>query len=480
MENFNVVIGIEIHIQLNTKTKAFCRCSTSSNILKPNQNICPICVGEPGTLPNVNREIVLKGIKIGLALNCKVNSILKFDRKNYFYPDLPKGYQITQYDMPIAYDGYIEIPDENLNFKKIGIERVHLEEDTAKMLHYKDYNITYIDFNRAGIPLVEIVSKPDIKSPVEAANYVKQIKREIEYTETSTCSLEDGSMRCDINVSVNEPGKPLSYKVEIKNLNSISSIKKALEYEIELQKNKLRRGEKIETETKLYDVEKEITISMRSKELASDYRYFPEPDIPLVSITNEIINEVKAKIYESPNMKIKRFINDYKISFYYADIIISRKDIANYYEEAVSISQDPVKTANYLISDIFGVLNDEKKDFSENKLSSKDFGLLIKKLNEGSFTQKSFKENLPNIIKGNLSVDDFLNKNIKIVDENFISSIIDKVIDKERDDAIKKYLNGKTSVFGYLVGEIMKETKGQADTTIVNKVLKDKLNKIGK
>lgn len=480
MEKFNIVIGIEIHIQLNTKTKAFCVCSTNFNILKPNQNICPICVGEPGTLPNVNREMILKGIKIGLALNCKINNMLKFDRKNYFYPDLPKGYQITQYDMPIAYDGYIEIPDENLNFKKIGIERVHLEEDTAKMLHYKDYNVTYIDFNRAGIPLVEIVSKPDIKSPLEAANYVKQIKREIEYTETSTCSLEEGSMRCDLNVSVNEIGKPLSYKVEIKNLNSISSIKKALEYEIELQKQKLLNGEKIETETKLFDVDRNITIPMRTKELASDYRYFPEPDIPFIFIEDKIINEIKNSMVESPNNKLKRFINEYKISYYFADIIISDKKIADYYEKAVSFSNDPIKTANYLVSDIFGILNEQRKDFSENKLKAEEFGILIKKLNEGAFTQKSLKENLSNMVEGKITINDFMNMNSRIVDENLINDIIEKIIEKEKDDAVKKYINGKTSVFGYLVGLVMKETKGQADANIVNKLMNEKLQNLVK
>jgi|YNPMSStandDraft_2_1061718.scaffolds.fasta_scaffold00012_34 aspartyl-tRNA(Asn)/glutamyl-tRNA(Gln) amidotransferase subunit B len=477
---YKVVIGIEIHVQLNTKTKAFCNCSTDFSILKPNQNICPICVGEPGTLPNVNKEMVLKGIKIGLALNCKINNILKFDRKNYFYPDLPKGYQITQYDYPLCYDGFIEIPDENMNFKKIKIERVHLEEDTAKMLHYKDYATTYIDFNRAGIPLVEIVSKPHINSPTEAVNYVKQIKREIEYTESSTCSLEEGSMRCDINVSVNKIDLPLSYKVEIKNLNSFASIKRALEYEIELQKEKLKNGQKIENETKLFDVDKGITIPMRMKELASDYRYFPEPDIPEIFIEDKIINEIKHSLEESPNEKLKRFIKEYNLSFYYSDILISRKDIASFYEKAVSISSDPIKTANYLVSDLFGILNENNKELSDLNIKAEDFGFLIKKLNEGDFTQKSLKENLKDIIFGNLSISEFLNRNKKIDDEDFISSIIDKIIEKEKEDAVKKYLNGKTSVFGYLVGLVMKESKGQADANTVNNLLKIKLEKLNK
>ncbi len=474
---YKVVIGIEVHIQLKTKTKAFCSCLNSLSI-EPNSQICPICIGEPGTLPSLNKEMVYKSVMAALALNCEINKIFHFDRKNYFYPDLPKGYQITQYETPIGKNGYLKVFDENGNSKNIGIERIHMEEDTAKMLHDFNNKVTFIDYNRSGIPLVEIVSKPEIENSTQAVNYLKMLKRTLEFLNISDCSLESGSMRCDINISVNKRDAKLSHKVEIKNLNSFNAIKKSIEYEIERQTELLNKDQQIITETRLFNTATNKTEPMRTKELAADYRYFREPDIPDIEISNEEIETIKAKIKEKPEQLIERFIKQYKLNFYLADLLTSDRNIVEFYEKACEISNQPIKTANIIVTEIFGYINQKQINISDIPLKPDQLGKLIKLITENKISEKAFKENITNIIELNIDLGKFIEESRILTDDNSINAAIDKVLLEQKDDAVLKYLNGKETVFMFLVGRVMKELKGTGEINKVKELLKQKLDNL--
>lgn len=476
---FRVVIGIEVHIQIKTKTKAFCSCPNSLSI-EPNSQICPICIGEPGTLPSLNKEMVYKAALAAMAFHCNINKVFHFDRKNYFYPDLPKGYQITQYETPIGQNGYLTIFNDQGNPKKIGIERIHMEEDTAKMLHDFANKITLIDYNRAGVPLLEIVSRPEIESPDEAINYLKMLKRTLEFFDISDCSLESGSMRCDINVSVNKIDSSLSHKVEIKNLNSFNAIKKSIEYEISRQTELLKKGEKITTETRLFNTETDKTQTMRTKELAADYRYFREPDIPDIELIQEELEKIQKKIVERPEEILLRFMKDYKLNFYLADLLTSDKEVAKYFEDTCKISNNPIKTANIIVTEIFSYLNQKQKLISDIPLIPEDLGKLIKLISDNKISEKAFKDSINEIIESNIDINEFIEKSKIVTDDGLIYSAIDKVLEEQKNDALKKYLNGKESVFMFLVGQVMKELKGTGQIDKVKELLKKKIDQIKK
>ncbi len=474
---YKTIIGIEVHIQLKTKTKAFCGCPNSFSI-EPNSQICPICIGEPGTLPSLNKEMVYKALLAAISFNCKINNIFHFDRKNYFYPDLPKGYQITQYETPIGKDGYLTIFDESGKAKRIGIERIHMEEDTAKMLHDFENKITFIDYNRAGIPLVEIVSMPQIENPNEAISYLKMLKRNLEFLNISDCSLESGSMRCDINVSVNKPNAKLSYKVEIKNLNSFNAIKRSIEYEIKRQTELLDKNIDIITETRLFNTETNKTEVMRTKELAADYRYFREPDIPDVEITEKEIEEIRANIKEKPEELLQRFINDYGLNFYLADLLTSEYKIAEYFENTCKVSQQPLKTANIIVTELFAYINQKQITIDQINLKPEELGKIINLICENKISEKAFKDNVNEIIEKKLDIDQFIENSKIVSDDDSILPVIDKILTQQKDDAVKKFLNGKESVFMFLVGQVMKELKGTGNIDKVKLLLKQKLDNL--
>ncbi len=472
---YKSVIGLEIHAQLLTKTKLFCSCSTSYGD-PPNTNVCPVCLGYPGALPVLNKEAVKMAVKAALALNCKINRFSSFDRKNYFYPDLPKGYQITQFFKPFAEDGYLEI---NLRGKKkkIRIERIHIEEDAGKSIHNKETNKTFVDFNRSGVPLIEIVTKPDMENPEEAAEFLKTLRQTLMYIDVNDGNLEEGSLRCDANVSIHKEGEPLGTRVEIKNLNSFRFIQKAIKYEIEDQKKKLESGEKVFFETKLYDSRENRTYTMRSKEALLDYRYFPEPDLQILEIKEEEVENIKSEIEELPVQKAERFMNEYKLNFDDAYLLSSSKYLANYYEKIVSYNKLPKKTANWLLSELLRYVKDIDTEFVNPPVSPENFAKFIEKIEKREITGPIAKEILPEILKTKKDVETIIKeKGIKsISSDDEILSIINQVLENNREQVIR-YKEGKTKLFGFFVGQVMKATKGAADPKKVNTLLKEALN----
>ena len=345
MKQYETVIGLEVHLQLNTKTKIFCGCSTDFG-KSPNSQTCPICLGLPGTLPVLNKKVLESAMKIGLALNCKINSLVKFDRKNYYYPDLPKAYQISQYDFPIAHTGYLDVKTGE-NIKRINVLRAHMEEDAGKLIHDSSIKSSLVDYNRTGTPLVEIVSDPDMRSPQEAYDYLTTLKLAMQYLDVSDCDMEKGSLRCDANVSIREFGqKELGTKAELKNLNSFKAVKSSLEFEVKRQIDLVEQGERVIQETRLWDEGKQITVSMRSKEKAHDYRYFPEPDLVPFMVDAENIESVKATLPESPAEKQSRLIKDYELSDYDSSVLVQDKEIADFFESCIKKYNQPKKVCS--------------------------------------------------------------------------------------------------------------------------------------
>jgi len=474
MSSYDVVIGLEIHAQLSTKSKMFCRCSTLYG-KKPNTNICPVCTGQAGALPVLNGKAVEYALKTALAFNCKINNTSVFSRKNYFYPDLPKGYQISQFDEPLSEHGYTEITLKDGTTKKIGITRIHIEEDAGKNIH--DNENSYVDLNRAGIPLVEIVSEPDMTSPEEAVLYFKKLKTIIEYIETSDCNMEEGNLRCDANISLKPSGeKKLGTKVEIKNLNSFRFLEKALSYEIERQTKALSSKEKIIQETRLFDSDKGVTRSMRKKEESNDYRYFPEPDLRPLLLNESFINKVKETLPELPDTKIKRFIDVYKLSYYESDLFCSDKMLASYYESTVKAVGDAKLTSSWIQTVVLKALNDNKISVKDLKLGAQALSELLLLIKDGSINQNTGKDVFDEMLKtgkpAKIIVDE---KGLsQIHDEGLIEKIVEEVI-LEATTQVEQYRAGKIAVMGFLVGMVMKKSGGKAKPAVVNELLKKKL-----
>jgi len=473
---YEAVIGLEVHVHLKTKTKAFCGCSTEFG-QEPNSQTCPVCLGFPGSLPVLNREVLDCAIKVGLALDCGIQEYTKFDRKNYFYPDLPKNYQISQYDLPVSKDGFLDIDCLN-ETKRIRIRRVHLEEDAGKLIH-KD-NASLVDFNRSGMPLLEIVTEPDINSPEEAYEYLLTLKSIIQYLGVSDCDMEKGSLRCDANISLREKGtKGLGTKTELKNMNSFKGVKDGLAYEIKRQTDVLSKGEKIIQETRLWDAETMASVAMRSKEEAQDYRYFPEPDLPPFTITPEKIKELQDTIPELPKERLSRFISSYGMQESDARIIIADKKDSDYAEECLKIypGRDKKSVVNWLIGAVLAEANLKNSSIAALKIPAGELISLIGYVSEGKISNLTAKAVLKEMIETGKNAGEIIqSKNlIQISDSNTLEKHIEQVI-AENVNSVASYRSGKINAIMYLVGQVMKKTQGKANPKLVQEMLKRRLD----
>ncbi len=474
---FETVIGLEVHVQLKTRSKIFCGCSTEFGAL-PNTNTCAVCLGYPGSLPVLNYQAYLYGIRIGLALSCKIAERLKFDRKNYFYPDLPKAYQISQYDKPICHDGYLVI-DTDEGEKRIGITRAHMEEDAGKLLHEAREG-SVVDFNRAGVPLVEIVSEPDLRNPEDAYQYLTTLKSILQYIEVSDCDMEKGSLRCDANVSVRPKGESkFGTKVEIKNLNSFNAVKKAIYYEIERQVEAIRNKEKIRQETRLWNDDKGVTIAMRSKEEAHDYRYFPEPDLVPFTVSRELVDEITGAMVELPRARKQRFTKDYGLSEYDARVLTQDKKLANYFEESLKAGASPKLVSNWLQSEMLARMYKRNETIDSIKVAALDTGGLVKLIETKVISGKIAKDVYDEMLEtGKKSETIVKEKNlVQVTDESAILKAAEAVL-SANPKSVEDYKKGKTNSLTHLMGQIMKETQGKANPAVANKVLKELLEKV--
>ena len=473
---WETIIGLETHVQLSTKTKLFSRASTSFGA-SPNTNVNLVDCGLPGVLPSVNKEAFYKAIRFGMAIDAHINQTSIFDRKNYFYADLPKGYQITQMDLPILLGGSIEILSEEC-VKNINITRAHLEEDAGKSIHDEYDGFSAIDLNRAGTPLLEIVSEPEISSAKEAVAYMKRIHQLVTYLDVSDGNMAQGSLRCDANVSIRKIGdKELGIRTEIKNINSFKFIEKAINFEIKRQIKILENGEKVTQETRLYDSSKDETRSMRSKEFANDYRYFPEPDLLPVVISNEEMQKIKDEFPELPNEKEIRYQKQFELSAYDAQIIASSKTMADFFESTAKKTKNYSLLSNWLIGEVSAYLNKEILEINESKLNVDNMAMLINRIDDQTISGKIGKTVFEEMCINGTSPDEIIqSQGLKqISDDGAIEEIIDTVI-KDNPAQVEAYLGGKEKLFGFLVGQVMKLTQGKANPTAVNTILKEKLN----
>lgn len=477
---YEVVIGLEVHVQLNTKTKIFCGCSTEFGA-SPNTQVCQVCMGQPGVLPVLNAAALNKSVKAGLALGGTISSYSKFDRKNYFYPDLPKGYQISQFDFPIMKGGTLDIDLADGSVKTIGITRAHMEEDAGKLIHMDGTAFSQVDLNRAGVPLLEIVSEPDMRSSEEAFLYLKQLRSIMKYIGVSDVNMEEGSLRCDANVSIRPFGqKELGTKVEIKNMNSFNGVKKAIDYEVERQIQAVENNEKIVQETRLYDTDKNKTFSMRSKEEANDYRYFPEPDLPPVRLKEADINSVKQEIPELPRPKRNRLMKDYGISLQDAETLVEEKGLADYFEACVKLTKaEPKKSSNWIQTEVMAVLNQKAitiEEFSEKMVSPGAVAELINLVEADTISWKIAKEVFAEMIETQESAQKVIEKKgIKQINNSSeLESMVDKIL-ADNPNEVEKFKAGNAKLMGFFVGEVMKVTKGQANPKTVNEILRKRL-----
>jgi aspartyl-tRNA(Asn)/glutamyl-tRNA(Gln) amidotransferase subunit B len=475
---YEPVIGLEVHVQISTATKIFCGCPTGFGA-PPNTNVCPVCLGLPGALPVLNRRAVELAIRGALALNCRIRPSSRFARKNYFYPDLPKGYQISQYDEPLAEHGYVGISLDGES-RRIGVTRVHMEDDAGKSIHdgFKDSDrYSYVDLNRSGTPLIEIVSHPDMRSSAEAYEYLSEVKQALQFIEVSTCDMEKGHLRCDANVSVRLKGaEKFGVKAEVKNLNSFRFLKQALDFEIARQVALLEGGGRVVQETRLYDANRGETFSMRSKEDAHDYRYFPEPDLVPLRIGEDWIAEIQASMPELPARKRARFIQDYGLREYDADVLTQSRAASDYFETAAKISGDAKSSANWVMGDLMAALNAENKEIAESPVRAEDLGALIKLIASGELSGKLAKEIFPKMFATGDAPEAIVEREglKQISDAGALDVIIAGVI-AANPKQVEQYRGGKTTVINFLVGQAMKATRGQANVAVVTELLKQKL-----
>ena len=477
---YEAVIGLEIHSELKTNTKIFCGCATTFGA-EQNTHVCPVCLGLPGVLPTINRRVVEFAIKAGLATNCKINKYSKFDRKNYYYPDLPKNWQTSQYDLPIAYAGHVEIDVEGTK-KVVRLTRIHMEEDAGKLVHsgntIKDSASSNIDYNRTGVPLIEIVSEPDMHSAAEARAYMEKIKSILEYIDVSNCKMEEGNLRADINVSLRPIGsEKLGIRTEMKNINSFKALEDAINYEIDRQSEILDDGGQIIQETRTWNPEKGITQSMRSKEDAHDYRYMPEPDLPPIITTDEEIEAFKQSLPELPDAKRARLIKNFGLSDYDAGIITSSRAMAEYFDAVVNFGADAKASANWIMGDLSKNLNSDGLTIENSPVDAKRLAEMIKLIANGTISGKIAKTVFGEMWKSLDSPEKIVKDKglVQITDTDAIESVIDEVIAKN-PKAVEEYRAGKKKALGALVGQVMKLTKGKANPQIVNKLLAKKLD----
>lgn len=480
MKNYITVIGLEVHAELKTKTKAFCSCSTEFGA-EPNTHVCPVCLGMPGALPVLNKRVVEFAIRAGLALNCDIQKFNKMDRKNYFYPDLAKNYQISQWDEPICLGGHIDIR-VNGEKKRIGITRIHMEEDAGKLVHsgltISTSDSSAVDYNRAGVPLIEIVSEPDMRSAAEARAYMEQLKAILEYTDVCDCKMQEGSLRCDANISVMPEGATeFGTRAEIKNLNSFRALERAIEYEVERQIELIEDGGHVVQETRTWDDANGVTLSMRSKEEAHDYRYFPEPDLVPVNLDQAWIDEIKETLPELPNARKERLLAE-EVPEDNADIIVASKKVADYFDEGTKATKNLKALSNWLIGDVAGYLNAEgmEIDDPEFKITPDHLGELVNLIDKGVLSSKLAKQVFAEMLKENEAPDALVKKLglEQVSDAGELGKLVDEVI-AANPQSIADFKAGKKKALGFLVGQIMKATKGKANPGMVNKMLMEKL-----
>ncbi|MCX5669127.1 MAG: Asp-tRNA(Asn)/Glu-tRNA(Gln) amidotransferase subunit GatB [Candidatus Omnitrophica bacterium] len=473
---YQTVIGLEVHLQLNTKTKAFCGCSTDFG-KAPNSNVCPVCLGFPGSLPVYNRQALNSAIKLALAFNCQIQEHTKFDRKNYFYPDLPKNYQISQFDLPLSRNGYLDIYTQNLP-KRIGITRVHLEEDAGKLIH--ETGCSLVDFNRTGIPLLEIVSEPDLNSPSEAFDYLNSLKSIIEYLDVSDCDMEKGSLRCDANISLRLLGaKELGVKTELKNMNSFKGVKDALTFEVERQTQLLETNQELVQETRLWDVEKAVTVVMRTKEGAKDYRYFPDPDLTVFIIEESMIAQIKAQLPELPQEKMRRFVKEYGLTEYDAKILVSSKNDAQFAENCIQNypGEDKKEIVNWLIGPLLSEANLRKVKLHALNLNTNELISLIGFVQRQEISYLCAKNVLSQLIDTGKTTQDLIQEgNLQqISNADALSEVIETVI-HENAKSVSDFKAGKTNALMYLVGQVMKKSSGKANPKVVGDLVRRRLS----
>ena len=478
---YEITIGIEVHAALSTTTKIFCACGTKFGEA-PNSQTCPVCLGMPGVLPVLNENVVKYAIRTALALNCRINLHNKFDRKNYYYPDLPKNYQISQDYLPIARDGCLDIFVDSEK-RKIRINNVHMEEDAGKNLHAEDTGLleaSLVDFNRAGVPLLEIVTYPDMHSVGEVETFMIALRDILMYTGVADCRMEEGGLRFEANISLMPFGQTdLGPRVEMKNLNSFKTVIKALNYEIRRQEESLQQGEKITQETRLWDDKGEKTYPMRSKEEAHDYRYFPEPDLAPLVIDEQLVEEIRSSVPELPASKLERFCKDYGLSEYDARVITSSRALADFYEEAAAVCKEPKTVSNWVTGELLGILNEEKRDIGDCPIPPEQFAELLTLLGEGTVSAASAKTILRDMFHSGKSAKAIIEEKelSQISDEKDITKIVSEVV-SENPDSARDYLSGKKKALGFLVGQVMKATQGRANPKLANKLLQETLARI--
>ena len=475
---YEPVIGLEVHVQLSTRTKIFCGCPTSFGA-PPNTNVCPVCLGLPGALPVLSRQAVELAIEAALALNCTVNPQSIFARKNYFYPDLPKGYQISQYDRPLAEHGHVDIEVDGVQ-KRIGVTRVHMEDDAGKSIHdgFKDSDrFTYVDLNRCGTPLIEIVSDPDMRSPDEAYAYLTELKQVLQYIDVSTCDMEKGHLRCDANVSVRPRGaEKLGTKAEVKNLNSFRFLKMALDHEIARQVALIESGGRVMQETRLFNADTGETVGMRSKEHAHDYRYFPEPDLVPLRVSGAWMARIREAMPELPAARRKRFVESYGLREYDAQVLTQTRAMSDYFEKAAAAAGDARAAANWVMGDLAALLKQDSGEIGESPVTPENLGRLVALIAQEKISGKMAKEIFPKMFATGEAAEAILEREglQQISDESALGKIVEEVI-ASNPKQVEQYRGGKTAVLGFLVGQVMKASRGQAAPAAVNRLLKERL-----
>jgi aspartyl-tRNA(Asn)/glutamyl-tRNA(Gln) amidotransferase subunit B len=473
---FEPVIGLEVHAQLKTTTKIFCNCSTSFGA-PPNTHTCPVCLGMPGVLPVLNKKVVEYTLRMALATHCKIAGQSRFARKNYFYPDLPKGYQISQYELPIARDGHIDI-ELNGASQRIGITRIHMEEDAGKLTHDPGRPVSMVDFNRTGVPLIEIVSEPDIRSPEAAGAYLRQLRAIVRYLNVCDGNLEEGSFRCDANVSIRPKGtKAFGTRTELKNLNSFKHVEKALHYEISRQKEVILDGADVIQETRLWDPHKNKTTSMRGKEEAHDYRYFPDPDLLPLVIDDHWIETVSVGLPELPDQKKKRFVNQYDLPSYDAELLTSDRELADYFEECVGRFPNSKQVSNWIMGSLLGLLNAQGKTIADSPIAARSLAELLELIDQGTISGKIAKSVFDEMAQTGKPPKKIVKEKglVQITDTGAIEEVVARIISNCPAEAAA-YKNGKTKLLGFFVGQVMQETRGKANPKLVNELLKKMLD----
>ena len=476
-EDYEVVMGLEVHAELSTKTKIFCSCPTEFGAA-PNTQVCPICMAMPGTLPVLNERVIEYAVKAGLATNCEIERNSKNDRKNYYYPDLPKSYQISQFDKPLCKNGKIEFETSN-GLKTIGIERIHIEEDAGKLNHDDLNGGSLVDLNRAGVPLIEIVSRPDFRTVEEVELYLKKLKSILEYIEVSDCKMQEGSYRADVNVSVRKKGDPkLGTRTEMKNMNSFRSIIRAIEYEIERQIDVVESGEKVIQETRRWDEVSGKTFSMRDKEDAQDYRYFPEPDLVAIKLSEEYIENIKKTLPELPESRKQRYLEEYKLSEKDANIITSSKYLSDLFEKSIKVCNNPKAVNNWIISDISRIINETELEPSQIPFDSNQLGKLVILIDKGIISSSIGKKVLVELFENPRDPEEIIKEKgwLQISDEGAIKEIVVNILEAN-PQSIADYKAGKDRALGFLVGQAMKETRGQANPKMLNEMFLEELQK---